>query len=61
MEGGLQGGLKRSRECLDCCHGGKDAAIKLSSEVRHRLAGRGRAPARARSGDHHFHRCVTFV
>lgn len=36
----LQGGLKHSGECLDCCHSGKDTAIKLSSKVRHRLAGR---------------------
>lgn len=36
LQGKLWGGLKCSRECLDCCHSGKDTTIKLSSEVTHR-------------------------
>lgn len=34
------GGLKGSSDCLDCCPGGKDAAIRPSSEVTHRSARR---------------------
>lgn len=36
LMGKLRGGLKCFRECLDCCHSGKDATIKLSFEVVHR-------------------------
>lgn len=47
LQGELWGSLKCSIECLDCCHGGKDTAIKLSSEVTHRSARRDRPSARA--------------
>lgn len=38
LQGKRWGSLKCSIECLDCCHHGKDTAIKLSSEVTHRSA-----------------------
>ena len=62
-QGKLWGGMKCSRECLDCCHSGKDTAIKLSSEVTRRSVRQDRPwtwhkliNKRSNSDGHYFHR-----